>query len=58
MVYIAKAEHDFWLTGAEPKVPDAYKEHLKQARKMARNIAEPYLALNRWKTFDNGILPI
>ncbi len=58
VVYLAKAEHDFWLTGAEPKVPDAYKEHLKQARQMARKIAEPYLALNRWKTFDNGSLPI
>jgi glyoxylase-like metal-dependent hydrolase (beta-lactamase superfamily II) len=58
VVYLAKAEHDFWLTGAEPKVPDVYKEHLKQARQMARKIAEPYLALNRWKTFDNGSLPI
>ena len=25
---------------------------------MARDIAEPYLALNRWKTFEKGNLPI
>jgi glyoxylase-like metal-dependent hydrolase (beta-lactamase superfamily II) len=58
VVYIAKAEHDFWLSDVEPKTPNAYQEHLKQARKMARSIAEPYLALNRWKMFENGNLPV
>jgi glyoxylase-like metal-dependent hydrolase (beta-lactamase superfamily II) len=58
VVYIAKAEHDFWLSDVEPKAPDKYKEHLRQARRVARSIAEPYLALNRWKTFENGNLPV
>jgi glyoxylase-like metal-dependent hydrolase (beta-lactamase superfamily II) len=58
VVYLAKAENDYWLSDAEPSVPPEYKEHLKQARKMARKISEPYLALNRWKTFEDGNLPI
>jgi glyoxylase-like metal-dependent hydrolase (beta-lactamase superfamily II) len=57
-VYLAKAENDYWLSDVEPKVPDVYKEHLKHARQMARSIAAPYLALGRWKTFENGNLPV
>jgi glyoxylase-like metal-dependent hydrolase (beta-lactamase superfamily II) len=57
-VYLAKAENDCWLSDIELKVPDVYQEHLKQARKMARSIAAPYQALDRWKTFENGNLPI
>ena len=45
VVHIAKAENDYWLSDVEPNVPDAYKEHLKHARQMARKISEPYLAL-------------
>jgi glyoxylase-like metal-dependent hydrolase (beta-lactamase superfamily II) len=58
VVYLAKAENDYWLSDVEPSVPDVYKEHLKQARKMVRHVAEPYLALKRWKVFENGKLPI
>jgi glyoxylase-like metal-dependent hydrolase (beta-lactamase superfamily II) len=57
-VYLAKAEDDYWRSAAEPEVPEAYKEHLKQARQMARDIAAPYLALGRWKTFEGDDLPI
>jgi glyoxylase-like metal-dependent hydrolase (beta-lactamase superfamily II) len=58
VVYLAKAEDDFWLSDVEPTVPAQYKEHLKQARKMVRTVAEPYLSLKRWKTFDSDSLPV
>jgi glyoxylase-like metal-dependent hydrolase (beta-lactamase superfamily II)/Flp pilus assembly protein TadD len=58
VVYVAKAENDYWLAEAEPEVPTAYKEHLKKARKMVRDIAKPYLDSNRWRTFEEGKLPI
>ena len=34
VVYLAKAENDCWLGEVEPKVPEMYKEHLAQARKL------------------------
>jgi tetratricopeptide (TPR) repeat protein/glyoxylase-like metal-dependent hydrolase (beta-lactamase superfamily II) len=58
VVYVAKAENDYWLSDVEPKVPAAFKEHLKKARKMVRDTAKPYLDSKRWRTFDEGKLPI
>ena len=58
VVYVAKAENDYWLSASEPEVPAAYKEHLKKARQQVRNIAKPYLDSNRWRTFEEGKLPI
>ena len=59
VVYVAKAEHDYWFSDVEPQnVPATFKEHLKNYRKLVRNIAKPYLALNQWKTFENADLPI
>lgn len=52
VVYLAKAENDYWMSEAEPKVPDMYKEHLKQARMLVQSVADPYLKAGRWKTFD------
>ena len=58
VVYVAKAENDYWLSDAEPKnIPPEYQELMKQARKMAHDIAEPYIKLGQWKTFEND-LPI
>jgi glyoxylase-like metal-dependent hydrolase (beta-lactamase superfamily II) len=59
VVYVRKAENNYWLSAAEPEnVPAAYQEHLKQARQLVRSVARPYLALNQWKTFDDADLPI
>jgi glyoxylase-like metal-dependent hydrolase (beta-lactamase superfamily II) len=59
VVYVAKAENDYWLSDAEPKnIPPEYQEHLKQAHKMVQDISEPYIKLGQWKTFDSADLPI
>jgi glyoxylase-like metal-dependent hydrolase (beta-lactamase superfamily II) len=58
VVYLAKAESDYWLSETEPEVPAAFKEHMKQARKLAASAAKPYLATDRWKMIENGRLPI
>ena len=58
VVYVAKAENDYWLSDKEPEVPAVYKELLKRARKLVRDVSKPYLASDRWKTFENGDLPI
>jgi glyoxylase-like metal-dependent hydrolase (beta-lactamase superfamily II) len=59
VVYVAKAEQDFWLSKAEPKnIPPEYQEHLTQARKLVHDTAQPYIALDQWKTFDSASLPI
>jgi glyoxylase-like metal-dependent hydrolase (beta-lactamase superfamily II)/Flp pilus assembly protein TadD len=58
VVYVAKAENDYWLSDAEPEVPAVFKEHLKKARKQVRDTAKPYLDSKRWRTFDEGKLPI
>lgn len=59
VVYVAKAEHDYWFSDTEPQnVPAAFLEHLRNYRKLVRSMAKPYLALNQWKTFENADLPI
>jgi glyoxylase-like metal-dependent hydrolase (beta-lactamase superfamily II) len=58
VVYVAKAENDYWLSEKEPEVPAVYKEHLKKAREQVRDISKPYLDSNRWRTFEEGKLPI
>ena len=58
-VYVSKAESDYWLSTVDPeKVPAEYREHLKGAMKLVRSIAAPYLASARWKTFQDGDLPV
>jgi glyoxylase-like metal-dependent hydrolase (beta-lactamase superfamily II) len=59
VVYLAKAENDYWLSDSEPEgVPAKYKSHLQKARKMVRDIAAPYLAAGQWKALENDALPI
>ncbi len=58
LIYVAKAESDYWLSEAEPtNVPDGYKAHMKQARKMVRDAAEPFIKAEKWKTFEGNSLP-
>jgi glyoxylase-like metal-dependent hydrolase (beta-lactamase superfamily II) len=54
VVYLAKAENDYWLSQEEPDVPAVYKDALKKARKLARDAAKPYIDSGRWKTFENS----
>ncbi|MBF0497865.1 MAG: MBL fold metallo-hydrolase [Deltaproteobacteria bacterium] len=55
VIYVAKAESDYWLSAAEAeKAPDNSKKYFK----IAHDIADPYIALGRWKTFGNDDLPI
>ena len=55
VVYISKAENDFWLSPAsEEKAPAEFKKFFK----MARDMAAPYIALGKWKTFGNGDSPV
>ena len=54
-VYVSKAESDFWLSAAEAAKAPAEMNELFD---MARDAADPYIALGRWKTFENGDLPI
>lgn len=55
VVYVAKAESDFWLSPASEA--KARAEHKKYFR-MARDLAAPYIATGRWKTFNNGDTPV
>jgi glyoxylase-like metal-dependent hydrolase (beta-lactamase superfamily II) len=58
VVYVAKAENDFWRSDVDPKnIPPEYKEPLKQARKIVHDAAKPYIELGQWKTFETD-LPI
>ncbi len=54
-VFISKAENDAWLSPAEAeKAPPEMKRYFK----MARDAADPYIALGRWQTFESGHFPI
>jgi len=59
-VYVAKAESDFWTSKEiADKMPPAFQPYFK----LARDIAAPYIAANRWKTFKSdlpfpGIKPV
>lgn len=50
-VYVAQGDHDFWLS---QKVADAAPKEMQPFFKMARDIAAPYQAAGRWKTFSEG----
>ncbi|MBF0551175.1 MAG: MBL fold metallo-hydrolase [Deltaproteobacteria bacterium] len=51
VVYVAKAESDYWLSAAEAeKAPENFRKYFK----MVHGIADPYIALGRWKTFANN----
>ncbi len=54
-IYVSKAECDFFLSSAvAEKAPAAMQRYFK----MARDIAAPYIALGKWKTFEEGKLPV
>jgi len=55
VVYVAKAESDFWLSAAiAAKAPLKYQLYFK----MVRDIADPLVALGKWKTFEGSDLQI
>lgn len=55
VVYVAKAESDFWLNPAsEEKAPADFKKYFQ----MARNLATPFVKAGKWKTFKDGASPI
>jgi len=55
VVYVAKAESDFWTAPAsEEKAPAEYKKFFK----MTRDLAAPFVAAGTWKTFENGATPV
>lgn len=48
-IYVSRAESDFYLSREiAEKMPDAMQPHFK----MARDIATPYVAAGKWKTFE------
>lgn len=53
LIYVAQAENDFWLSAAEAKKAPADAQKFFQ---IARDVATPYIASGRWKTFGNGYL--
>jgi glyoxylase-like metal-dependent hydrolase (beta-lactamase superfamily II) len=57
-LYVAKPEADYWLSTAEPTVPDVFKEHFRKARNLVKQVLQPYIDRNRFKTFEFGPLPI
>jgi len=55
VIYVSKGENDFWLSPAvAEKAPAEYKKYFK----MARDLAAPYIALGKWKTFGDGEMPV
>ena len=55
VVYVSKGENDFWLSPAVAEIaPAEYKKYFK----MARDLAAPYVALGKWKTFGGGEMPV
>ena len=54
-VHVSKAESDFWLSAVEAAKAPA---EMKALFNIAHDVADPYIALGRWKTFENGDLPI
>lgn len=54
-VYVSQTESDFYLS---PQRADKMPADLKPYFKMARDIAAPYIAVGRWKTFTGGDLTI
>ena len=54
-VYVAKAESDFWLSEeAASKAPADFQKYFK----MARDLAVPFIARKKWKTFADGEEPV
>jgi len=54
-VHVSKAESDFWLSAAEALKAPA---EMKALFNIAHDAADPYIALGRWKTFENGDLSL
>ena len=54
-IYVSKAESDYYLSPAiAEKAPVALQHYFK----MARDIAAPFVAVGKWKTFEDGNLSI
>jgi len=54
-VFVFKPESDFWLS--DENLANA-PEEMKKWFQMARNAAEPYAAMGRWKVFEKSDLPL
>ena len=54
-IYVSKAENNFYLS---PAIAEKAPTDMQPYFKMARDIAAPYIALGKWKTFEDGNLPI
>ena len=54
-IYVFKAENNFYLS---PAIAEKAPADMQPYFKMARDIAAPYIALGKWKTFEDGNLPI
>ena len=54
-IYVSKAENDFYLS---PAIAEKAPADMQPYFKMARDIAAPYIALGKWKTFEDSNLPI
>jgi glyoxylase-like metal-dependent hydrolase (beta-lactamase superfamily II) len=55
IIYVDKSESDFWLS--EETEAGASSDN-KKYFKMAREVAMPYIADGRWKTFSGSSLPL
>jgi glyoxylase-like metal-dependent hydrolase (beta-lactamase superfamily II) len=54
-IYVDQAESSFWLSAEnEAKAPAGGKSYFK----MLRDVAAPYIAEGRWKTFSDSALPL
>lgn len=54
-VCVARAESDFWLSEAEAEKFPADKRKFFD---IARDVAKPYVAAGKWRTFDKDDLPV
>ena len=54
-IYVFKAENNFYLS---PAIAEKAPADMQPYFKMARDIAAPYIALGKWKTFEDCNLPI
>ncbi|MBN1588160.1 MAG: MBL fold metallo-hydrolase [Pirellulales bacterium] len=53
-VHVPKADHDLWVSGSTAKKP----ANKRPSPSQASQIAAPYLAAGKWKTFDHGDQPV
>ena len=53
LIYVAQAENDFWLSATEAKKAPV---HVQKFFQISQDVARPYIASGRWKTFGNDHL--